>query len=116
VSRDQILRIAKWLGMSPESFRREHTRRLASRRSLLERENGDCEFLERGADGKARCAIHPVRPTQCRTWPFWKSNLTSPRAWELAARSCPGMNRGRRYSLTVIQQALQRNRDAALSF
>src|SRR5688572_10802901 len=44
------------------------------RRSLREKTNGDCVFY----DSSAGCTIYPVRPRQCRTWPFWDSNTVTP--------------------------------------
>jgi len=106
---DEIRRIAAHLGLSVNEFGRRHVRQVGARHSLLERPGGDCEFLERVAGGKTRCQIHEVRPVQCRTWPFWGSNLTSAEEWEHAARGCPGIGRGERYPLTVIQAALKEN-------
>jgi uncharacterized protein len=40
------------------------------------------------------CTVYPVRPKQCRTWPFWESNLQSPDDWNRTAEGCPGCNRG----------------------
>lgn len=102
--------------MSPEDFRHRHLRRVGRRWSLLELANGDCEFLGRDADGKARCVIHPVRPRQCQTWPFWASNLRSRRLWEAAARVCPGIGQGAVHPLPVIEAALRGNERAALPF
>ncbi len=104
--------IARHLGLSVEQFEQAHTRRAGRRQSLLELPDGDCEFLVRQADGRTLCAIHPARPVQCRTWPFWKSNVASARAWERSARSCPGMNHGKHHPLEVIQAALRRNAEA----
>jgi Fe-S-cluster containining protein len=109
VDGEEIERIAEHLGMTPEAFNRRHVRRAGRGRSLLERPDGDCEFLERGADGATRCRIHAVRPVQCRTWPFWKSNLASPEAWQDAARGCPGIDRGQLHALPIIQTALRDN-------
>lgn len=114
VSPDEIRAIAAALGLSVEEFTRRHTRRLGLRRSLNEFDNGDCEFLARDEDGRARCTIHAQRPLQCRTWPFWRSNLRSRQAWERTARGCPGMNQGEHHPLPVIQQALERNEAAEL--
>jgi Fe-S-cluster containining protein len=44
-----------------------------------------------------------VRPNQCRTWPFWNDNLASPDSWNYAAVKCPGINRGKRYSVEEIE-------------
>ncbi len=114
VSEQEIARIARLLKMDAQQFRRRHTRRAGSRRSLRELPNGDCEFLGRDADGRAYCRIYAARPLQCRTWPFWASNLRSEADWALAARECPGINTGRHHPLPVIRQALARNRAARL--
>src|SRR5258708_31787570 len=57
------------------------TKALDTRRSLREKANGDCIFF----DGQQGCTIYPVRPRQCRTWPFWESNVITPEQWE---RTC----------------------------
>ena len=56
--------------------------------------------------------IYPVRPTQCRTWPFWEDNLKSPQAWKNASergRGCPGMcdAEAPRYPLEHIEKCRQ---------
>jgi len=48
--------------------------------------------------------IYPVRPSQCRVWPFWSSNLTTPFAWNRATQKCNGINRGRLYSFEEIEK------------
>ncbi|RMI13251.1 MAG: YkgJ family cysteine cluster protein [Calditrichaeota bacterium] len=60
--------------------------------------NGDCIFLKEN-----RCTIYPVRPLQCRTYPFWPENVKSPYRWSLTARACPGINQGRLYSAQEIE-------------
>lgn len=110
----EIAAIAAHLGLAVEAFTRRHTRRVGLRLSLLELPGGDCEFLVRQADGRTRCAIHAVRPLQCRTWPFWKSNLESRADWAAAGRECPGIDQGAHHPLPVIQAALKRNAAARL--
>ena len=109
VSHDEIRAIAGLLGMSAERFAEQHTRRVGQRQSLLELEDGDCEFLVREPDGNTSCSIHAARPRQCRAWPFWDSNLGSARSWQAAARGCPGINQGPLHSLAVIRAALNEN-------
>ncbi len=48
--------------------------------------------------------IYSVRPNQCRTWPFWPSNLKNPGDWNKAAQKCPGINRGKLYSFEEIER------------
>lgn len=97
--------LARRLGVSTEAFCAAYTRPSAAGRSLTERqtEHGlDCIFLDRETiPGKAVCGVYEDRPAQCRTWPFWRSNLTSAGAWRRAGRVCPGMNTG---TLTPPQQ------------
>jgi len=102
---DEVAAIARYLGLSTDETRRRYVRNVGSRLSLRERPVGkDCVFLAPAARGTRKCRIYPVRPTQCRTWPFWKANLASPNSWALAGLRCGGINRGRTYSLEEIEQ------------
>ena len=103
VTKRDIARIAEFIGSPDGTLDSTYVRRVGIRRSLTERPGGDCIFLER-KDGKTSCSIYPVRPIQCRTWPFWSDNLRSPEAWNTAARTCPGINRGRRYEFVQIEE------------
>lgn len=102
-TKEEIKRIAKFLGRSDHWLDKKHLRRVGFRYSLTERPDGDCIFLKR-EDGKTYCGIYPVRPLQCRTWPFWTVNLQSRTAWESAARRCPGMNRGTHHNFVRIEE------------
>jgi len=51
---------------------------------------------------------------QCRSWPFWKSNLRTPESWRAAAGECPGISNGPLYPLANIQEALAANGDLPL--
>ena len=104
VNRQHIREIARFLSDPDEWLGREHLRRVGFRYSLTERANGDCIFLTRNGRGEAGCRIYPVRPPQCRTWPFWSANLRSRAAWEAAAKTCPGMNVGDHFDLETIER------------
>ena len=109
VTSDEIDRIARHLGVNSVEFHRKYVRRVGFGRSLLEKPGGDCEFLQRLPAGKTACTIHPVRPVQCRTWPFWKSNVASPESWSLTAADCPGIGHGDTHPLPFIDAALLEN-------
>lgn len=87
---------------SVEEFERKFVRRVGARKSLKElpQANYDCIFLDATT---RRCMVYDARPKQCRTWPFWDSNLKSPEAWEAAAEVCPGCNQGRLYEIETIE-------------
>jgi len=91
------------LHVAAEQFWSEYTKRIGRRVTLIEKPNYDCIFLER-VEGKARCRIYPVRPKQCRTWPFWKLNLASPDTWNDQVHRCPGINRGPLHEAQKIQE------------
>ncbi|MBN2563313.1 MAG: YkgJ family cysteine cluster protein [Phycisphaerae bacterium] len=103
VTRWEIEKIAAFIGCAGKGLTRKHLRRVGLRHSLTEdKETGDCCFLEH-KEGRRICGIYPVRPLQCRTWPFWSSNLRSPGAWDLTSLSCPGMNEGEYYDFEQIE-------------
>jgi len=101
-TKEEIRRISAYLGRTDGWLDRKHLRRVGFRYSLTERPDGDCIFLTR-ENGKTGCSIYEVRPLQCRTWPFWTTNLSSARAWADAAESCPGMNNGRHHDFVQIE-------------
>jgi hypothetical protein len=108
VTRPEIEIIADFLKMAVGQFRQKYLRRMGLRTTIIEHQTTkDCIFLQAGADGK-QCAIYSVRPCQCRSWPFWASNLASPGDWNKAAQKCPGINRGRLYSFEEIKK-IKRN-------
>lgn len=76
--------------MSPAAFTRRYTVLTEEGYRTLRFEEQACVFLEGN-----RCRIHPVKPTQCRTWPFWSELLESEEAYETEVRAfCPGSRSG----------------------
>ena len=114
VSLEECDQIAAYLGLTCDDFTKRHVRRVGVRLSLLEKKGGDCELLVREQSGRTKCAIHPVRPLQCRTWPIWPSNLATPEDWREAASECPGINQGKHHPLSIIQAVLRANGDLPL--
>ena len=103
----EISAIAAFLRMSDQAFRARYVRTYYRRTSLIEKKDTkDCIFLENG-----KCRIYSVRPTQCRTWPFWKSNVGTPEDWSEAAMRCPGINRGKLHSHEEIVEKINKTRE-----
>ncbi len=107
VTKQDVENIARFLGHADGRLPSKYVRRVGLRRSLTEKPGGDCIFLARTRDA-ATCAIYPVRPTQCRTWPFWNENLRSPETWNEEAKECPGMNQGDHHDLESIDARRRR--------
>ncbi len=103
VTKAEIQALVAALGMDAADFEAQFVRLVGSRRSLREEANGNCVLLD---SQTRRCRVYAVRPRQCQTWPFWPSNLRTPKAWEEMARDCPGANAGRLVPLPKIQSQL----------
>lgn len=98
---NEIVRLSNRLGLAEEEFRKNYTRGVGRGVvSLIEKKNTDCIFY----DEEKKCTVYADRPRQCRTWPFWRSNVHSPERWKRGAERCPGMNRGRLYGANLIKQ------------
>ena len=83
--------LAARLGLSgAEEFLSRHARLVRGAWSLREEEDGRCVFFA----PVSGCAVYDVRPSQCRTWPFWPRIVAERRSWEEEAAACPGMGSG----------------------
>jgi uncharacterized protein len=103
VNDTEIEAIADFLGESIKKVTSVHTRVEHRGRSLRERTNGDCVFY----DKTVGCTIYEARPGQCRTWPFWDSNVASPKAWQHTCEICPGSGEGNLISVEEITRRLK---------
>ncbi len=102
VEKHEIRRLAKHLEMSYNAFTKKYVRAVNLRLALIDSPSEDCIFL--GDDD--HCRVYDVRPDQCRTWPFWKKNVASPRSWKETVKVCPGTGEGENYTFERIQKIL----------
>ena len=103
VTEEELAAIAKFLGEPLEQVRKLYTYKTRGRITLRERANGDCTFWHKTKG----CTIYPVRPPQCRTWPFWESNVETPEDWERTCRVCPGSGKGEVIPVEEISRRLK---------
>lgn len=88
VNDDEICAMAAHLNLSLQEFADRHLRKINGRLSLREDPvNFDCTFLK---DNK--CSIYHLRPTQCRTFPWWPTLLKTKKDWEEASFRCEGIS------------------------
>jgi Fe-S-cluster containining protein len=91
VSEDEMAAMAAFLNISLELFKRKYVRRRGNHYALVEKkkQNGDydCIFLK-----DKKCQVYQTRPTQCRTYPWWRENLATEQSWKDAAMECEGIN------------------------
>jgi hypothetical protein len=104
VNKDEIAALAARLNMDVENFEHKYVRRIGIRKCLVEFPNGDCVFFD---SEKRKCTVYNARPRQCRTWPFWDSNLKSPEAWAETCEVCPGSGQGKLYQIEDIESQRQ---------
>lgn len=101
VEEKDLIAIAEHLKEPLEEVRAVYARKGHRGLSLREKANGDCVFF----DPEEGCLIYEIRPTQCRTWPFWSSNIEAPEDWERTCAECPGAGQG---DLITVEEILDR--------
>ena len=80
---------ARYLGLTPRVFEQKYVYRTRHLLRLRKPPDRQCPFLT--GEG---CAIHPVKPTQCRLFPFWPELVESLPVWKATAAWCPGIGTG----------------------
>jgi Fe-S-cluster containining protein len=89
ISEEELEAVSEFRNESLSALRNRVTYEQQGTLLLKERDNGDCVFFEDG-----RCSIHPVKPTQCRLYPFWFQNVRNEEAWRKTCAECPGIGQG----------------------
>jgi uncharacterized protein len=103
VTRSEIWRISRYLGMSEEVFTKAYVKELGSQLTLGERADGGCLLLDPGTKS---CKVYTVRPQQCSSFPFWPELLKNQVTWARESTLCPGMNKGRIWELREIKKKM----------
>ncbi|MFV2067065.1 MAG: YkgJ family cysteine cluster protein, partial [Pirellulales bacterium] len=75
VNQAEIEAMTARLGIERPAFEKRYVRKIGIRKSLVEFPNGDCVFFDPENRG---CKVYEARPRQCRSWPFWNSNIRTP--------------------------------------
>ncbi len=89
LTEDDLKRAAKFIGMTPHAFEKQYVYRTRHELRLRKPPDRQCSFLlDHG------CSIHPAKPTQCRTFPFWPELVENRKQWKDASRFCPGIGKG----------------------
>src|SRR5580704_18043583 len=89
LTEDDLKRAAAFTGMTARAFEKKYVYRTAHQMRVRKPRHKQCPFLlDHG------CSIHPAKPTQCRTFPFWPELVSEPAAWQRTSRYCPGIGKG----------------------
>ena len=70
--------------------------------SLRENSKFECIFWKENAG----CSVYPLRPVQCRTYPFWSNVLKDEENWNKEKERCPGINEGELFTKEKILEDL----------
>ncbi|MGE0706985.1 MAG: YkgJ family cysteine cluster protein [Planctomycetota bacterium] len=101
VTPEEIAAIAETLGHTVEAFGKRFVRRVGDEvYSLTVKKNEDCVLWEEGTG----CSVYEVRPSQCRSFPFWPEVIVDQESWDEYAEDCPGMGKGRLYDRETIER------------
>jgi Fe-S-cluster containining protein len=100
---EELAALAEFRGEPVAEVTALYTRLAKRGRTIREKANGDCVFYEHGRG----CTVYPVRPRQCRTWPFWESTVGTPEEWEHTCTICPGSGQGELISADEITRRLK---------
>jgi Fe-S-cluster containining protein len=94
-------KIRTYLQLTRRWFRRRYLSRLPVGDLVVSwQSDGRCVFL----DERGECRIYPVRPVQCRTYPFWPEVVNRQRNWQRESRRCEGIDRGEAESVSRIRK------------
>jgi len=97
----EIAALARRLELAEDVVLERYTRHMPNGSiSLREKPDYDCVFYA----GEQGCSVYEDRPSQCRNWPFWRTNVLNRACWDNAAEGCPGMNSGRLYTIEEIEE------------
>ena len=106
VSREELKAMTTHLGQPASQVIATYMTDFEDGYRVLEASDGRCLFFENG------CRIYPVRPVQCRTFPFWLRNLRSEVNWAAIRKECPGIGKGRHHDreeiLAILETGMRR--------
>lgn len=107
LSEEDVQRAAKFVGMSQKAFEARYLYRTRHQRRFRKPRDRQCPFLENHG-----CSIHPAKPTQCRTFPFWPELVEDRDEWKRTARFCPGVGKGELIQIGSAMEIAEEQRKA----
>jgi uncharacterized protein len=102
-----LKRAAKFVGLTAAEFEKRYVYRTRTLLRLRKPRGSQCHFLL-----ESGCSIHPAKPTQCRTFPFWPELVESRKAWKATARYCPGIGTGQLIQIGTALEIAEEQRQA----
>jgi hypothetical protein len=107
LNEDDLKRAARFVKMSAKAFEEKYVYRTARQMRFRKPPDKQCPFLENHG-----CSIHPAKPTQCRTFPFWPELVEQRAAWNRTAKYCPGIGKGPLIQIGTAMELAEEQRRA----
>jgi len=108
VNNNEAELIRKHLGVTLNWFRRRYIEHLTRDSWSIRLQDGQCVFLNQ----QGHCKIYNLRPTQCKTYPYWPELLETKKNWLNERKHCEGINKGQQISIRHIKRQLKTQLDA----
>ncbi len=107
LTEQDLKRAAEYVGLSAAEFESRYVYRTRTLLRLRKPRGSQCHFLlEHG------CSIHPAKPTQCRTFPFWPELVENRREWKATGKYCPGIGTGQLVQIGTVLEIAEEHRRA----
>ena len=101
--------LAELLGLALGAFKKKYTFVDDDGWRQLRTKGEACVFLDPDTKG---CTVYGARPTQCRTFPFWRDFVKDGKWTDKVREMCEGVGQGRLYT---IEEAESRMHDMETS-
>ena len=99
---EEPARLAAHLGLDVRPFVRRFLRRIRGRWAIVVPDDEvGCPLLAGDL-----CSVEPVKPGQCRAYPFWRELVDDPAAWRAEGRACEGIGRGPVWRASEVREML----------
>ncbi len=91
LTENDVSEAARFLNMEQSVFEAQYIYRTRNMRRVRKPsgKSKQCPFLN-----ESGCGIHPVKPVQCRLFPFWPELVEDRKAWKKTGTWCPGIGQG----------------------
>ena len=105
ITKKDLEKISNYFNINIDEFKKKYCKYDDGYLRFKEKnKNGNCQFLK-----DKKCSIYKVRPTQCRTWPFWNENMKA-KDWNLnVVNFCPGIGKGSVITSSKIKKILKKD-------
>lgn len=107
LTEEDLIRLAAYVRLSPAAFERRYVYRTKHLRRLRVPRHAQCVFLQPGG-----CSVHPAKPLQCSTFPFWPELVEDKREWLKTGKWCPGIGKGPLISITTAESIARTMKEA----